>query len=93
MHRTRKQRKRSHKVWQLQEAKAKFSELVDEVLQDGYQTITRNGHPVVVVISQKEFEQYQKPEDTLIDFFMKAPLHEEDLDLTRDKDRGREIDL
>ncbi len=93
MRRPRKHRKRSHKVWQLQEAKAKFSKLVDEVLQDGYHTITRNGHPVVVILSQKEFEQYQRPEDTLIDFFNRAPFPEEDLDLTRDKDPGREVDL
>jgi len=94
MRRSRKNKKSSrNKVWQLQEAKAKFSELVDEVLQDGYHTITRNGHPVVVVMSQKEFEKYRKPEDTLIDFFYKAPFPDEDLDLTRDKDLGREIDL
>lgn len=80
-------------MWQLQEAKAKFSKLVDEVLQDGYHTITRNGYPVVVVLSQKEFEQYRKSEDTLIDFFNRAPFPDEDLDLTRDKDTGREIDL
>ena len=89
----RKRRKRPHKVWQLQEAKAKFSELVDEVLHDGYHTVTRNGDPVVVIVSQKEFEKYRKPEDTLIDFFYRAPCPEEDLDLTRDKDLGRDINL
>lgn len=93
MHKSQKHRKRVHKTWQLQEAKAKFSKLVDEVLQDGYHTITRNGHPVVIVISQKEFEQYRKQEDTLIDFFHRAPFPDEDLDLTRDKDPGRDIDL
>jgi len=81
------------RVWQLQEAKARFSELVDSVLEDGYLTITRNGRPVVVVISQDEFEQYQKPKDTIIDFFKRSPLPEIDLDLRRDKDTGREIDL
>ncbi len=93
MHRSRKRKRARHRVWQLQEAKAKFSELVDEVLHDGYQTITRNGKPVVVVLSQEEFEQYVKPEENLIDFFMKAPLQDEELDLTRDKDTGRELDL
>jgi prevent-host-death family protein len=90
MHGHRKYRKKIHKVWQLQEAKAKFSELVDEVLQGGYHIVTRNGNPVVVVISQKEFEQYRKSEDTLIDFFCRAPFPEEDLDLTRDKDIARD---
>lgn len=93
MKRSRKRKRNPHRVWQLQEAKAKFSELVDEVLHDGYQTITRNGKPVVVMLSQEEFEQYRKPEENLIDFFMKAPLPDEELDLTRDKDTGRELDL
>lgn len=92
MKKTRRSRKRKN-VWQLQEAKARFSELVDSVLEDGYLTITRNGRPVVVVISQDEFEQYQKPKDNLIDFFKKSPFPEIDLNLERDKDEGREIDL
>jgi prevent-host-death family protein len=93
MKESRRGKKKLHRVWQLQEAKAKFSELVDEVLHEGYQTVTRNGKPVVVVLSQKEFEQYLKPEDTLIDFFMRAPFPDEELDLIRDKDAGREMDL
>lgn len=84
---------RNHKTWQLQEAKAKFSKLVDEVITDGYHTITRNGKPVVIVISQKDFEQYLKSKDTLIDFFMKAPFPDFDLDISRDKNTGRDIDL
>ena len=84
---------KKHKTWQLQEAKSKFSKLVDEVIEDGYHTITRNGRPVVIVISQKDFDRYLKSEDTLIDFFMKAPFPEYDLDITRDKDTGREVDL
>lgn len=86
-------RRRRRRTWQLQEAKAKFSKLVDEALEDGFQTITRNGLPVVVVISQNEFEQYRKPENTLIDFFMKAPFPDVELDIHRDRDVGREIDL
>lgn len=91
MHKTRKRKK--HKTWQLQEAKAKFSKLVDEVIEDGYQTITRNGKPVVIMMSQKEFEQLKYSEDNLIDFFMRAPLKDVDLDLNRDKDTGRDVDL
>ena len=94
MRRLRKRKTRTrHKVWQLQEAKARLSELVEDVLQDGYHTMTRNGVPVVVVVSQKEFERYRAPADTLIDFFSRAPFPEEDLDFTRDKDPGRDIDL
>lgn len=88
-----KKTRKKHKTWQLQEAKAKFSKLVDEVIEDGYHTITRNGQSVVVIISQKDFEKYLKSKDTLIDFFMKAPFPDFELDVTRDKDQGRDIDL
>lgn len=86
-------RKKRHKTWQLQEAKAQLSKLVDVVLEDGYQIITRNGQPVVIIMSQAEFDQFTKPKDTLIDFFKKSPFPELDLDIQRDRDIGREIDL
>jgi antitoxin Phd len=89
---TRTRRKR-HRTWQLQEAKAKFSKLVDEAIEDGYQTITRNGKPVAVVISKEEFENYRKPKDNLIEFFNKAPFPEIELDTRRDRDLGRDINL
>jgi prevent-host-death family protein len=85
--------KQTQRTWQLQEAKAQFSQLVNETIEDGFQTITRNGHPVVVMISQKEFERFQKPKETIVDFFKRAPFPDLDLDIGRDKDTGREIDL
>lgn len=55
--------------WQLQEAKNRFSEVVNRALKDGAQTITRHGKPVVVVMSQEEFRhlapQKKKPFDLL----------------------------
>ena len=86
-------RKRVHKTWQLQEAKARFSELVKEVMKDGYHTNTKNGQPVVVVISQEEFEKFQKPEKPLSTFLLESPFAEFDLDVERDKDSGRDINL
>ncbi len=86
-------RRRKHKIWQLQEAKARFSELVNEVIEDGYHTITKNGRPVVVVISQEEFEKFQRPEKSLSEFLLTAPFSQSELDIERDKDPGREIDL
>jgi prevent-host-death family protein len=40
--------------WQLQEAKNRFSEVVDEALHKGPQTVTRHGQEVVVIISAAE---------------------------------------
>lgn len=37
------------KIWPLQEAKAKFSELVRRVRAEGPQTVTVHGKPIVVI--------------------------------------------
>ena len=48
----RKPRKHMHaNIWQLQEAKAKFSQVVDDAGNMGHQIITKNGVPVAVLIS------------------------------------------
>lgn len=85
--------KKSRKVWQLQEAKAHFSELVAEVERDGYHTITKNGRPVAVIVSKREFEKMRMPGNSLLDFFREAPLSELDLDIERNKDLGRDVVL
>lgn len=84
---------RKTRKWQLQEAKARFSELVSEVEHGDYQIITKNGQEVAVIISKEDFENLQKPKNTLLDFFNEAPYPDVDLDLERKDDLGREIDL
>jgi prevent-host-death family protein len=37
-------------IWQLQEAKNRFSEVVNAAERAGPQTITRHGHPVALVV-------------------------------------------
>jgi prevent-host-death family protein len=37
-------------IWQLQEAKNRFSEVISAAEQHGPQTITRHGHPVALVV-------------------------------------------
>ncbi len=44
-------------VWQLQEAKQKFSELVKRALNEGRQVVTRHGEDVVVVLSVAEYQK------------------------------------
>ncbi len=40
-----------------------------------------------------EFEEYKKTKDTLIDFFKNAPFPEIELEVERDRDSGRDIEL
>jgi len=93
MRKKHKDYRKRHKVWQLQEAKARFSELVNEVEHGGYHTITKNGRPVAMIISKSDFEKMCAPKNTLLDFFREAPLPGLDLDIKRSKDRGKSVEL
>ena len=43
--------------WQLQEAKARFSELIDDTLEKGPQIVTRRGIDTAVVVSIDEWHK------------------------------------
>lgn len=79
--------------WQLQEAKNRFSEVVDEALTHGPQTVTRHGREVVVILSMEEYRRMQKPKDSLVEFFQNSPLASVELDLTRNKDLPRDVEF
>jgi antitoxin Phd len=82
------------RVWQLQEAKNKFSEVVDEALKHGPQVITKRGVETVIVLAYAEYRQMALNQKKLSDFFRDSPLVGVDLDLTRDKSGPRaDIDL
>ena len=79
--------------WQLQEAKARFSELVKLATSDGPQHITVHGEPAVVVLSAKEYNRLKKPKSSFIEFLNRSPLKGVVLDLKRNKSGSRDIDL
>ena len=80
------------RIWQLQEAKNKLSEVVKRATSEGPQTISRRGVPIAVVISAQEFHRSERA-GSLVDFFGQSPLHGIDLDLERHPDYGRDIVL
>ncbi len=47
-------------AWRLQDAKAQFSELVDNAMRGVPQHVTRRGKQAVVVLSEQEFEALQR---------------------------------
>ena len=69
-------------AWQLQEAKAHFSELVEAALQKGPQTVTRRGEKAVVVLAHAEFMRLTQAEKTLGEALSGAP---EELVFERDR--------
>jgi prevent-host-death family protein len=80
-------------IWQLQEAKNRFSEVVNKALSEGPQTVTRHGEEVVVVLSKAEYNRLRKSQTSLVDFFRQSPLVGIPLDLKRDQSLPRDIDL
>jgi antitoxin Phd len=84
------------KKWQLQTAKARFSELFRSARSEGPQLITRQGKEGVVMISEEQYDQLigrsHQPK-SLVQFFRESPFLGVDIDLERDKDEGRKIDL
>ncbi len=79
--------------WKLEDAKARFSELVRRAEQDGPQTVTVRGREAVVVLSAEEFAKLRPPADRvpLVDFLQGLDLS--GLDLTREPDFGRDVEL
>ena len=82
--------------WQLQTAKARFSELFRRTRSEGPQLITRLGKEGVVLIADEEYERLvgkaHQPKD-LWQFFRESPLVGLELEFERNKDTSRDIKL
>ena len=76
-------------TWQLQEAKNKFSRVVDNAVNSGPQIITRRGVEVAIVISYAEYQRIIAFRGSLSDFFAQSPLADIELDLERDRSGAR----
>lgn len=80
-------------TWSLQEAKNRFSEVVNRALDEGPQVVTRHGRETAVVISIGDYRRLNRPATGLVEFFRSSPLFGVELDLTRDPETGREVAL
>ena len=81
------------RAWALQDAKNRFSELVDRAIKEGPQIITRRGKETAVIVSIEDYKSQTEPEGSLVSFLRDSPLVGVDLDLDRVDDFGRAIDL
>jgi prevent-host-death family protein len=82
--------------WQLQAAKARFSEMFRLARTEGPQLITRQGKDGVVMMPVEQFDELvgrSRQPKSLVQFFRESPLVGVELDLERDKDAGPEIEL
>jgi prevent-host-death family protein len=78
--------------WQLQEAKARLSEVVKSA-REGPQEISVRGEPAAVVLSVEEYERLKKRTLSPAEFVRRSGLVGVDLELERDKSPARDIDL
>ncbi|MCJ8502428.1 type II toxin-antitoxin system Phd/YefM family antitoxin [Desulfatitalea alkaliphila] len=79
--------------WQLQEAKNKFSQLVEKARLEGPQYVTKHGKESVVVLSVEEYRKIVKPKSNLVQFIQRSPLSRTSIDTERDKSVSRDIEL
>jgi antitoxin Phd len=81
------------KTWQLQDAKAHLSELVKKASSGAPQEITLRGKPTVVVLSTQQYKKLKKPKQKLTSFLRQSPLAGVELELERDNNLMRDVEL
>ncbi len=65
-------------VWQVQEAKNRFSEVIDRALRDGPQVVTRHGRPVVQVVAvDPATGQVPRSDDGFAKYLLEIPRVDE----------------
>jgi prevent-host-death family protein len=79
--------------WKLQDAKAKFSQVVENALKTGPQFVTRRGKEAVVVLSIKEYQKIITKKPTLKEFLLSCPKMDNGFEFERQKDYPRDIEL
>jgi len=81
--------------WRLQDAKARFSEVVREAQQRGPQRVTLYGKDAVVIVGAAEFDRLQRPLTgrDVVAALAASPLAEVKFDRLAVKSRVRDIEL
>ena len=78
--------------WQIQEAKARLSEVIRDAQQEGPQEITLHGKLVAVLLSREQYEKLTGTGESLVEFMRRSPLAgDESIDFERDHSLTREI--
>ena len=80
-------------TWKLEDAKARLSELVRRANAEGPQSVTVRGRRAVVVVDADEYERLAAPKPAVPFVEFLESLHMEGLNLDRDHDFGREVEL
>jgi prevent-host-death family protein len=82
--------------WQMQEAKAKFGDVVRRAAAEGPQIVTYRGADTAVVLSIEEYRRLEAKRLSFVEYLMSGPkLDDETVDEinNRSSDTGREIEF
>jgi antitoxin Phd len=82
--------------WQMQQAKAKFAEVVKRATSEGPQIVTYRGADTAVVLSIDEYRRLNGARPSLVEFLLSGPKWDDETIAVindRSKDTGRDIDL
>lgn len=81
--------------WALQDAKARFSEVVRKAKTEGPQHITVHGREEVVVVSAEEYRRAkgQPTGQALVELLRDSPLRDVRIERTRTRARVRGVEL
>lgn len=83
-----------HGEWQLQEAKNNLSQLIKLASGGDAQVVTVHGKPTAVVVSAEEYARLIRPQRGKLSAALWCPeLAGEDLDFSRSRDTGRDVEL
>ena len=79
-------------VWQVQEAKTRLSEVIEEANSKGPQFITRHGSERAVVLSITDYRSLTAHKPNLRDYLLSGPKVDK-FEVPRDRDTGRKVNL
>jgi antitoxin Phd len=85
-----------NKVWPIQDAKAKFAEIVRRAVSEGPQILTHRGVETAAVVSMDDLRRIQEVQVPERNVLLEGPTLDDDIvDAIneRSRDTGREIDL
>jgi len=81
-------------TWQMQAAKARFSDVVKRAADSGPQEITVHGRAVAVVVSRELFDQLSGNGESLVNFMRSSPCaDQDDIEFERDRSLPREVEF
>ena len=79
-------------IWQIQEAKTHFSEVIEEANKSGPQVITRHGSERAVILSVADYRTLTAHKPDLREYLLGGPKVD-GFEVKRDRDTGRKIRL